>query len=100
MIRVDDLFARFGGEEFVITLYGATQAKAMEIAENMRATIQGHPFQFGNVDIPITVSMGVAEFQGKPTALTNSYNGQTRLSLSPRREGETESLPPPTKSKS
>ncbi len=63
LIRVDDIFARFGGEEFVITLYGATLSKAKEIGERMRTTIKEHPFHFGGVDIPITISAGIAEYQ-------------------------------------
>ncbi len=65
LIRVDDLFARFGGEEFVITLYGASLEKAKEIGERMRATIEKHPFSFGGTDIPITISIGVTEWKGE-----------------------------------
>lgn len=60
-IRSDDYFARFGGEEFVILLFGSTLKQAQEIAERIRHTIQTHSFVFQGTHIPCTISLGVCE---------------------------------------
>lgn len=60
MVRANDFFARYGGEEFVILLSGAPFSRALEIAERIRTTIEGHEFQFQGKKIPVTISMGVA----------------------------------------
>ena len=60
-IRPKDVFARYGGEEFVILL-GNTNAKAAaEIAEKIRAAIEGRTYTYEGKKLPITISMGVAE---------------------------------------
>lgn len=60
MIRADDFFARFGGEEFVILLYGNTLTRAMEIAERIRQTVEDHDFIVNGTKIDVTISLGVA----------------------------------------
>ncbi len=60
LIRSDDYFARFGGEEFVILLFGSTIQQAEEIGERIRATIEKHEFKFDGKKLPVTISMGIA----------------------------------------
>lgn len=60
LVRANDYFARFGGEEFVLILSGSTEQNAMEIAERIRQTIQMSRFEFEKKLIPITISIGVA----------------------------------------
>ncbi len=58
-LRQSDHLARLGGEEFVVLLPGAPRAKAIEIAERLRAAVADAPL----VDAPrvaVTVSIGVA----------------------------------------
>ncbi len=59
LIRSSDFFARYGGEEFVILLPGTILKTASEIAERIRATIEGHDFVYEGKKIPITISIGV-----------------------------------------
>lgn len=54
-IRTNDLATRFGGDEFAVLLPFATEEKALEIAENTRATAEE------NAGIPTTLSIGVTE---------------------------------------
>jgi diguanylate cyclase (GGDEF)-like protein len=49
---------RYGGEEFAVMWRDADRAAAAELAERMRAAIQGADFQ----GVPVTVSIGVAEW--------------------------------------
>lgn len=60
LIRSNDFFARFGGEEFVLILPGATLKVAGEIAERIRTTVENHEFLFEEKRIFVTISIGVA----------------------------------------
>ncbi|MBA2662952.1 MAG: GGDEF domain-containing protein [Bradymonadaceae bacterium] len=60
-IRRDDIFARYGGEEFILLLPEIAKPKATQIADKLRQIIEAQPFTFDNIDISITISMGVAD---------------------------------------
>ncbi len=60
LIRGDDFFARFGGEEFVILLFGSQTKHATTIAERIRSTIEKHSFCYKSDVIPVRVSLGIA----------------------------------------
>ncbi len=59
-LRVEDVVARVGGEEFAILLRGIGVAGATLLAERLRATIGALPVMHGTVPIPVTVSLGCA----------------------------------------
>lgn len=66
-IRATDIFARWGGEEFVILLPATEPARALAKAEQLRARIAAHPFETVG---PLTCSFGVtalAEFDSPVT---------------------------------
>lgn len=63
LIRGDDYFARFGGEEFVIVLMSTNIKIGEEIGERIRATIEKHEFIYDNKKIPVTVSIGISEME-------------------------------------
>ena len=58
--RSGDLVFRFGGEEFCIICSGATLEMACAVAERVRRNVAGQAFQFGDIKISVTVSIGVA----------------------------------------
>jgi len=58
-LRVSDVFARWGGEEFIIFLKTSTLENAVKVAGKLRLTIEQHDFE----GIKITSSFGVAELQ-------------------------------------
>jgi diguanylate cyclase (GGDEF)-like protein len=60
LVRANDYFARFGGEEFVIILQATTLKTAQEVAERVRSTVETHPFVFEAKKIKVTISIGVA----------------------------------------
>src|SRR5437660_4535028 len=45
-IRKEDLFARFGGEEFVVVLPETTREGAQQMSERLRQLVENHPFQY------------------------------------------------------
>jgi diguanylate cyclase (GGDEF)-like protein len=72
-VRQEDLFARCGGEEFVVVLVETTLEGAVVVAERLREAVEQHQFKFESTPINITVSIGVATTSGDasatPTAL-------------------------------
>lgn len=64
-LRSIDLFARLGGEEFVIVLPETGHPGAMEVAERLRQNIAATPISGGENQISVTASFGVTEFLGK-----------------------------------
>ena len=63
-VRTDDIFGRFGGEEFMLILPNRSKAEAMGAAENIRRRIADFNFPFGEKQPQgmLTVSGGVATF--------------------------------------
>lgn len=59
-LHPDDLFGRWGGEEFIIILKDKTLLEAAELAENLRNIIESHSFRFVG---HITSSFGVSTFR-------------------------------------
>jgi len=59
-IRREDVFARFGGEEFALLLPEVDIRGAVLMAEKIRKLVQNHRFVFDDDVIPVTVSAGVA----------------------------------------
>lgn len=58
--RQGDYAFRYGGEEFVIILPGASQAMGQSFAERLRQRIAESRFSHCAIPIPVTVSIGVA----------------------------------------
>ena len=66
-LRTEDVFARIGGEEFVVILRGIPLVGAARLAERLRATVAALPAMYGGRAIPVTVSLGcvsLAEIKG------------------------------------
>ncbi len=61
-VRGVDLVARYGGEEFVMLLGKADVAVAWEVAERMRAAIEGKTIGVGEHMVQVTASFGVASY--------------------------------------
>ncbi|MFC4528021.1 GGDEF domain-containing protein [Dyella halodurans] len=54
------LASRYGGEEFVLALPGATLEQGMEVAEKLRYTLAHSHARIDHQSIPVTASIGVA----------------------------------------
>jgi diguanylate cyclase (GGDEF)-like protein len=61
LIRLEDVFARFGGEEFVVLTRGDGVVNAAQLAERLRKAIAEAEVQLDEQTIRVTVSIGVAE---------------------------------------
>jgi two-component system cell cycle response regulator len=60
LVRVEDVFARVGGEEFSTICRGADGTHARIVAERLRQAVESRAFMFDNKNIPVTISVGLA----------------------------------------
>lgn len=60
-----ELAARLGGEEFGVVLIGLGLSSASQRAERFRENLCAQPFKLDDLVLPMTVSLGVAEFDPK-----------------------------------
>lgn len=63
LLRSVDVMGRYGGEEFGIILPATPMASAHILAERLRRAIEQAPVAYKEISIPVTVSIGIAEFE-------------------------------------
>ncbi|MEZ4818599.1 MAG: sensor domain-containing diguanylate cyclase [Bdellovibrionota bacterium] len=61
-VRTTDLVARYGGEEFAIILPNTNAKDAQRLANRMIEKVHQQKWQYENITIPVTFSMGLASF--------------------------------------
>jgi diguanylate cyclase len=72
-LRAQDVFARWGGEEFLILLVRTSLDDAAQVAEELRLTVADEPFDLGE-PAHVTISIGVAGVDpDRPDALEDVY---------------------------
>jgi len=62
-LRDIDFFGRYGGEEFVVIMPDTTREQAFAVLEKIRATIAATSFNYKNEPMPITLSVGITQFE-------------------------------------
>jgi diguanylate cyclase (GGDEF)-like protein len=67
IIRKEDIFCRYGGEEFVILLPATDAKTAYELAERIRTTFESHKFDIQGHQIKQTLSIGVSQLNPRMT---------------------------------
>lgn len=71
-LRNSDIASRHGGDEFSLILPETIKARAVEVAERIRKSVEKTEFKHGNKKIKVTISMGVS-------AVKPSYNDKKQL---------------------
>jgi two-component system, cell cycle response regulator len=66
VVRVEDVFARVGGEEFAILARNADSASTVAFAERLRVAFEAQKIEWEGGTIPVTSSFGVATLQELP----------------------------------
>jgi two-component system cell cycle response regulator len=66
LIRIEDVFARFGGEEFVVLTRGDGVHNASQLGERLRRGIADAKVAFEGSTLGVTVSIGVADLDELP----------------------------------
>jgi len=72
-LRKTDLACRLGGEEFGVLLPGANLHQAVAVAEDIRRSIADVPYTREEIVIPLSVSIGAAEFDEDGSDLETLY---------------------------
>ncbi|MFD2167752.1 DUF484 family protein [Thalassotalea euphylliae] len=67
LIRETDRCFRYAGDEFVVTLASQTHEDALKAAKRLTNFFIENPMPFNGRTLPITISCGVAESDGKQT---------------------------------
>lgn len=65
-LRAEDVFARWGGEEFIVLMPNCTRHQAVEAAQRLRAALVLHPS-----NPKVTISIGTASSGGDGASLTD-----------------------------
>ena len=60
LLRKSDTFARIGGEEFAILLYGTDSNGAFSLAEKIRSQVNKISLRCENADVSVTTSIGIS----------------------------------------
>lgn len=68
-LRNYDIVARFGGEEFVVVLPNTTKENAHLVAEKLREKTENATFSHENLEIKITISIGISSLNKDCTSL-------------------------------
>ena len=70
-VRTTDIVGRYGGEEFMVVLPETSLDGAVQFAEGIRQLVEWEPVTFEDQSIPVTISMGVTEFNNGMSIYTN-----------------------------
>lgn len=80
-IRPQEALGRYGGEEFLIVLPGASHKTAAAVAERMRATIAAQPESINGIPLKLTISAGIASTDLFPAATTEELISRADMAL-------------------
>lgn len=64
--RTEDTLARIGGSSFALMAPSTNPGEAMILGDRLRTAISKHPFEKGNIVIPMTASVGLATLANHP----------------------------------
>jgi diguanylate cyclase (GGDEF)-like protein len=92
VVRAQDTFGRFGGEEFALLLPCTTLEDAMLVAEKIRNTIGQKPIDVQGVQVPVTASVGGAAARGGVPAYEALINEADAALYSAKRQGRNRSV--------
>jgi diguanylate cyclase (GGDEF)-like protein len=70
-VRSTDALGRYGGEEFLIIFRDAPQECGLERCEDIRQSLSSEPIVFGQHELKITCSIGLAWNQAEDDAINN-----------------------------
>lgn len=77
-IREDDIFARWGGEEFLLVTRRASEESLMQLADKLRSVVADHTFE-AVLDLRVTVSIGVSKVRKGDTFSATVKRADTAL---------------------
>ena len=70
-LRQEDIFGRYGGEEFAILCRGVKLQHAGVLGERLRSTVESSIFEHEGRRLAVTISVGVASYPTSPVETPN-----------------------------
>ncbi|TAM06420.1 MAG: sensor domain-containing diguanylate cyclase [Paraburkholderia sp.] len=92
VVRKQDVFGRFGGEEFALILPFTPLADAFCVAEKIRLAIGEKPVEVLGVAVPVTASIGVAAARPGAAGYEAMINDADEALYRAKREGRNRSV--------
>jgi diguanylate cyclase (GGDEF)-like protein len=80
-IRPQEALGRYGGEEFLVVLPGATSTTARAVAERMRLAVASQPEVIGDATFNLTISAGIASTDVFASATTEELISRADIAL-------------------
>lgn len=87
ILRAEDIFGRYGGEEFTLIMPDTPFNTALQVAERVRASIQTHGFVFDSKKIPVTASLGVTLWKPQYATVEAMIDAADKLLYEAKRGG-------------
>lgn len=75
IIRVDDILARIGGEEFVVYLPACDEKTSLEIARKICTAVAQTPFHYQGTSTSLSVSIGLVQMINTPKNIFSEWLG-------------------------
>lgn len=69
VLRADDVFARFGGEEFIMAFPATDEHDARKIGGRLRTNIMARPLEVNGQTLSVTVSCGISRYRFTETGM-------------------------------
>lgn len=87
LIRSSDFVGRLGGEEFAICCPETDLEGAVQLAERLRATIGDTPVKNEDIEVSLTVSIGVSQLVGADASIDHLQNRADQLLYEAKQKG-------------
>jgi diguanylate cyclase (GGDEF)-like protein len=88
IIRANDVFARFGGEEFVVMMPYSDYSHGCVVAEKIRKNIEETQFLYEKKAVPITVSVGLTMVNATDRNFRSMYQRVDHLLYQAKKMGK------------
>lgn len=96
VVRAGDIPCRFGGDEFVAVMPGATQSEATVVAERIRETVSAKKLGDPGLRVSVTVSIGSAVFPHHADSAADLFRAADRALYAAKDAGRNRSITAPT----
>lgn len=90
-LRQADVFARYGGDEFIVLLPHTTAHEAAKVCERMRHNVEAQPIAIVQGRVAVTVTAGIAELAADDTLDTLIHRADIAL-FEAKRRGRNQTL--------
>ena len=87
VLKRGTIFARFGGEEFIILLPGVGLDTAMEVGWRINKAVHEHSFRIEDLDIAVTISCGVGVAYGRLSDINETIASADKALYSAKASG-------------